>query len=46
MKKKSQDIHPTYKCGKFQHDWAIVDFSTLPQSFRTKRIPRVQKWKK
>jgi len=24
------------KCGKFQYDWAFFDFSTLPQSFRTK----------
>jgi len=43
IKLKPPDIHPIYKCAKFQHDWAIFDFSRLLWSFREKRLPRYQK---
>jgi len=30
FKDSDDDIHPIYKFDKFQHDWPIFDFSTLP----------------
>jgi len=31
MKHSLLDIHAIYKFAKFQYDWAIFDFSRLPQ---------------
>jgi len=44
-KNEKRSHPPIYKCSKFQYDLAIFDFYTLSQSFRTKRVPKAQKWR-
>ena len=35
QKEKFSDIHPNYKCAKFQQGPTIFRLSRLPESFRT-----------
>jgi len=43
-KKESQDIHPINKSVvNYNMIGSFFDFSTLPQSLRTKRVPRNKK---
>jgi len=46
MKKPSPGVHTIYKCAKFQHDFAIFEFSRLTQIFRVKRGPKNEDLKK